>query len=169
MELKSKGISASAVVAALAITALVSTVVYGYIQDPNTALMQGFTPVGGDVRTDDAVIHLGGSDGSDWFRLRTNSSGVIVTSDGGGSINIDQQALSTTSAAVPTSALSGRFKLEVFNLDTVILIYCKDGTATSTNGMLIEPRTGHVFETTEAIQCIAASGTPSISFAEYGP
>ena len=169
MELKSKGISASAVVAALAITALVSTVVYGYIQDPNTALMQGFTPVGGDVRTDDALIHLGGSDGSDWFRLRTNSSGVIITSDGGGSINIDQQALSTTSAAVPASALASRFQLEVFNEDTAINIFCEDGTATATTGAMIEPRTGRTFKTTEAIQCIAASGTPRIDYTELGP
>ena len=159
---------ANVFILSLAIVVLAATIANAYIQDSNTALSQGFTTQGVAVRTDDSIIHLGGSDGTNWVRLRVTSGGSLINVSGG-TINIDQQALSTTSAAVPTTALASRFRLCVFNQDTAINGFCEDGTATSTTGAMIEPRTGRCFDTTEAIQCIAASGAPRIDYIEYAP
>jgi hypothetical protein len=162
---------AAVVVVAVTVGWAVGTLTAGsawatYADSWQLAIQQGFNTQGTAGASTDKLIGMGYWDGTNW--QRTNA-GVL---GGGGytSDNFNQEALSTTSEAIPATALTGRVLLRVYNQDTAINVFCKDGAAaTSTNGVLIEPRTGRPFPTTGTVQCIAASGTPTVDYEEYAP
>ena len=164
--------AATAVLVALAITLAylmgVTTrpVFATYPESYTLAIQRGHNTQSTAGASTDAVTNTGYWDGTNWQRA---TAGVL---GGGGfsSDNFDQEALSTTSEAIPATALTGRVLLRVFNQDTAINVFCNDGAAaTTTNGVLIEPRTGRPFPTTGTVQCIAASGTPTVDYEEYAP
>lgn len=137
-----------------------------YAESWQLAIQQGFNTQGTAGASTDTVIGIGYWDGSSWQRV---TGGLISGGAGYTSDNFGQQAISA-SAAVPTTALTGRVKLSVFNQDTATNIFCKDGaTATTANGVMIEPRTGRNFPTTGTVQCISASGTVNVDLEEYAP
>lgn len=79
-----------------------------------------------------------------------------------------QNTLSTT-AEVVIAANSARVFAEVTNDDAAIKVYVGfDGTVTSSNGHVLKPGASMSFEGyTGAIWCIAASGTPLVTFIEW--
>ena len=127
------------------------------------ATQQGCNTQGTAVNASDCLTNLGVSDGTNWVRATSSTFSGFGTSNN----NIAQEALSTTSEAIPTTAMTSRTELCVFNQDTAINVFCKDTVAaTSANGVMIEPRTGRCVKATEVINCIAASGTPTIDYEE---
>ena len=148
----------------LAIGLILGNAIAAQLTDPSQSVARGFSTQGTAGEADDTLPNAGYYNGTTWERWR----GTADISTTGGN---NQQTLSTTSAAVPTTALSGRFRICVFSNDASINSYCKIGTtaATTTNASLVTPRAGRCFRTTQALQCIAASGSPVIDYEEYGP
>lgn len=142
----------------------------GYQEAIRQASEQITSPVTAITATG-AVIMVGGTDGTYPRRVLVDASGhlQVLTVGGTTSINTNQQTVSS-SAPVPASALTGRTKLCVFNQDTGINLFCGDAsTVTTSNGVMLEPRVGRCWETTEVIRCVAASGSVTIDFEEYAP
>ena len=138
-----------------------------YPESWGLALQRGYTVRDSAGAAGDFVTNTGYWDGTNWQRA---TAGVLGGGSGFASDNFNQEALSTTSEAIPAPALTGRVLLRVFNQDTAINVFCKNGAAaTSSNGVMIEPRTGRAFPATGTVQCIAASGTPTVDFEEYAP
>ena len=142
---------------------IVSSVYATQSGDPGDATARGFNEQGTPAESDDMVINLGVYDGVNWVRSTPEMMGGSITTES----NINQEALSNTSEAIPATPMADRTVLCVFNQDIGINVFCKDTvTATVTNGRMIEPRTERCFKATEVINCIAASGTPTIDYEE---
>jgi len=75
------------------------------------------------------------------------------------------RSTATTSAATWVAARAKRRAVTLYNLDTSITVYFKEGGApavTAANGFPLGPGQSKVVNTTASIQVIAASGTPAI-------
>ena len=77
----------------------------------------------------------------------------------------DQLALSVTSATV-RPARGNRRSIVLKNLDGGITIYVGTGTITSANGMELKPGESIELFTTDSVDAIAASGTPTVAYIE---
>jgi len=113
--------------------------------------------------TTEGWVNTGLYDGTNWVRATPAMMGGSATT----ASNVNQETLSTTSEAIPATAMTSRTELCIFNQDPAINVFCKDtDAATTSNGGMIEPRTPRCFKATEVINCIAASGTPTIDYEE---
>lgn len=105
---------------------------------------------------------------NDRTELQVTENGALRVDGGAGSIslNIEQEALSTTQETL-VAARATRRSVFVQNLDASITVYIGfDTTVSSTTGIRLKAGEGLSLNTRAAIFAIAASGTPTVSFAE---
>lgn len=80
-------------------------------------------------------------------------------------LNVAQVATSTTSG-VAVAARQGRQRVILKNIDASITIYVGIGTVTSSNSIPLLAGESIAFNTDDAVNALAASGTPSLAYAE---
>lgn len=80
-------------------------------------------------------------------------------------IAVNQVATSTTSAEA-VAARKSRYRVILKNIDSSITIYIGTGTVTATNSIPLLAGESVALETSAAVNALAASGTPSLAYAE---
>ncbi len=110
-------------------------------------------------------LPLGKTAAGELFVKTGLASGGATTSTGAANLATGQVATSTT-AATAVIARPTRTSVLIRNLDTTISVYVGPATVTSANGMLLKAGESCPFTFTGLIQVIAASGTPSIAYAD---
>ena len=90
---------------------------------------------------------------------------VIVGFPGGIKYNNGQVTASTTAGTLVPANPTRRSVL-IRNMDAAITIYIGKATVTSANGFPLKAGESFPFDTSQLIQVIAASGTPSVSYIE---
>jgi hypothetical protein len=88
-----------------------------------------------------------------------------VAPNAGESIATGQVATSTTAATL-VAARAGRRSVVIRNMDATIVVYVGPATVTAANGYALAGGGSVTLETSALIQVIAASGTPSVCYAE---
>lgn len=120
------------------------------------------------ITTDPA--QFGDSDNTLLLKIATElqSGSIIVTpTEPVGASNLATgQVATSTSAATLVIARPTRTSVLVRNLDTSISVYVGLATVTSGNGMLLKAGESCSFTFVGLIQVIAASGTPTVAYAD---
>lgn len=75
---------------------------------------------------------------------------------------------SASATLVPATALTGRQRLTIQNLDPSIVTYCSVGTPVATNSLKLLSNGVWDFPVgaTNVVRCIGASGTPTVAYQE---
>lgn len=83
-----------------------------------------------------------------------------------GAPSIASGQVTAGAAATLVAARATRRSVSIFNTDSTNGVYIGPATVTSGNGMLLPARASISVDTTALIQCLAAAGTPVVTYIE---